>query len=240
MKNTPFRSAHSLPLLRRIADSRILVIVLLTMMFTTQTWAAEPIVWDFAQMEKQETWTEGNTYTIESTDGSKTKMLYTAGGNDAIKDQNNVRCLRQNGTSNGTKRTFELQVPAGMGTLAIEYTANAGKWDITDGQKGGPLLTGYVGGTTSANITVATSLYFTTTSKGYITKITWTPSLPDTYYTFHQGVDGATADTWTIRNLKQVGAGTEWQLSDYTFPAGSEGLSFYVGKNGNFIDGSSV
>lgn len=40
MKNTPFRSAHSLLSARRIADSRILVIVLLAMMFTCEAEAA--------------------------------------------------------------------------------------------------------------------------------------------------------------------------------------------------------
>ena len=159
---------------------------------TQSAWGVVPVVWDFTGMSAS-SFTEGQSYNFTASDGVSI-MTYTAGGKDAIVAPNNsFSYLKQNGTSSDGKRDFELKV-TGKGKIKIETTSSdrKGKWNIYDGSSKGTLLVedyvGFPSGGTEAEtieLTVNTSLYFTTTTKGYIYKITWTPSSspssPSTY-----------------------------------------------------------
>ena len=157
---------------------------------TQSAWGADAVVWDFTGMSASE-FTEGSQYDFKASDGVSI-MTYTAGSSDAIITQkNSFSYLKQNGKSSGSKRDFELKVK-GKGKIKIETITNAGKWNIYDGSSAGTALVkdyvGFLSGnaeTETIELTVNTSLYFTTTTKGYIYKITWTPSSspssPSTY-----------------------------------------------------------
>ena len=140
-------------------------------------------------------------------------MTYTAGGSDGIVAPNNSNSyLKQNGATskNSSNRCFELKV-TGKGKIKIETTSNTGKWNIYDGSSTGTaLVKDYVGfqsgnpETETIELTVNTSLYFTTTAKGYIYKITWTPSSspssPSTYtvtYDANEGTCGTASATYS-------------------------------------------
>lgn len=162
---------------------------------TQSAWGADAVVWDFTK-KAAVAFTEGNSYDFKASDSSSV-MTYIAGKDDCIYKDG---YLKQNGaTKDDAKRCFELKV-TGKGKIKIETTSTVGKWKIYDGSsKTDVLVTGYVGfqsgktETETAELTVSNSLYFTTTTKGYIYKITWTPaSSSSSPYTVTYDANGGT------------------------------------------------
>ena len=142
---------------------------------TQSAWGADPVVWDFTKESASE-FTQGESYKFTAPDGVS-EMTYTAGKSDAIERKNSVSYLKQNGASSGTQRDFELKVK-GKGKIKIETITNKGEWNIYDGSSTGTLLVenyvGFLSGDTEAEtieLTVNTSLYFTTTTKTDVTSI---------------------------------------------------------------------
>ena len=167
---------------------------------------AADIVWDFSTYTKEVSLTNNKTYEYTATDGTK-KLWYTAGSSEKIVS---TGYLKENGRSgsgtitelDGTKvsgmnRTFRLFI-SGTGKLTITCTDQIGKYDAYDGSaKGTQLLKAYTANTTSATITVTTSpLYITTSSKGYVSKITWSPE-GSGYTITYQTNDGTSVDQAT-------------------------------------------
>lgn len=146
------------------------------------------IVWDFTQ-ETAQTLTEGETYTFTANDGSTT-LTYKAGSGDKI--EGTPSYLRENGGTNSAgARGIFLNVQ-GQGTLSIYCKdTNKGVYECYNGSASGTKLadyTAYIGNedpnyTSTVNVTDANGLFIKTTTKGYIYKITWTPTTaPTTQY----------------------------------------------------------
>lgn len=116
MKNTPFRSAHSLLLLRRIADSRILVIVLLTMMFTCEAEAANSgsATRTISEDGLTCTWTELNFTVDQNTTYGNNGLYFNAGTDGSISTSNNAVNIKSG-------RIMYVLVPSATatGTLTI-------------------------------------------------------------------------------------------------------------------------
>ncbi len=130
-------------------------------------------------------------------------MWYTAGSSNEL----NTTYLKENGKSSsdtiteidGTKisgQTHAIRLfVTGKGKLTIDCdNSNVGKYNAFDGSfTGTQLLDGYCANTTSEAITVTTSpLCITTSTKGYITKITWSPDASTTYTITYNTNGGST------------------------------------------------
>lgn len=176
-------------------------------------------------------------YTYTATDGNTT-MTYTAGKDDAIEEDGDGNYLKLNGSSNSSgRRCFELAV-TGKGKIKIETCTNTGTWIIYDGPQSGKVLAEKCSGfntgsaeTETAEIEAGTSLYFSTTAKGYIRKITWTPT--GDYYSFHYGEKG---QAYSVRKFQRVGTTNEWRIKDFIFPDVNTDQACYVGKNGSWYN----
>ena len=111
-------------------------------------------------------------------------MTYQASSGDVIVERNGGNYLKLNGASKSDGRRCFVLAVTGKGKIKIETYSNTGKWIIYDGSQSGPVLAGAYSGfntgskpeTETAEITAGTSLYFYTSEKGYIRRITWTPS----------------------------------------------------------------
>lgn len=144
--------------------------------------AADAVVWDFTQLPK-DTLIADQKYPYKATDGSTT-MTYQASSGDVIVERNGGNYLKLNGASKSDGRRCFVLAVTGKGKIKIETYSNTGKWIIYDGSQSGPVLAGAYSGfntgskqeTETAEIEASTSLYFYTTEKGYIRRITWTPS----------------------------------------------------------------
>lgn len=149
---------------------------------------AADVVWDFSEAGAQSL-ANNNTYSFLASDGT-TEMRYTAGSSDAIVAPSGSKAgyLKENGKTGGgsakdtdgttainKNRLIRLFV-TGTGTLTISCTDNIGEYNIYDGQGGTTLAEAYTANTTSSTLTVNNLLWIETSVKGYINKITWTPS----------------------------------------------------------------
>lgn len=144
--------------------------------------AADAVVWDFTQLPK-DTLIADQKYTYKATDGS-TNMTYQASSGDVIVEDDGGNYLKLYGSSNKSGRRHFVLAVTGKGKIKIETCTNTGTWKIYDGSQNGTILaekysgfnTGSKQETETAEIEASTSLYFYTTTKGNIRKITWTPS----------------------------------------------------------------
>ena len=115
-------------------------------------------------------------------------MTYQAGSKDAIVEDDGGNYLKLNGTSNSSGRRCFVLAVTGKGKIKIETYSNTGTWKIYDDSQSGTVLadaySSFTTGSTeteTAEIEAGTSLYFYTTAKGNIRKITWTPSSSSSY-----------------------------------------------------------
>lgn len=144
--------------------------------------AADAVVWDFTKLSK-DTLIADKKYTYMATDGSTT-MTYQASSGDVIVEDDGGNYLKLYGSSNKSGRRHFVLAVTGKGKIKIETYSNTGIWKIYDGSQSGKVLvekysgfnTGSKQETETAEIEASTSLYFYTTTKGNIRKITWTPS----------------------------------------------------------------
>lgn len=176
-------------------------------------------------------------YTYTATDGNTT-MTYTAGKNDAIEEDDGGNYLKLNGGSNSEGRRCFVLAVTGKGKIKIETCTNTGPWKISDGSQNGTVLVEEYFGfntdskqeTETAEIEASTSLYFYTSDKGYIRRITWTPS---DYYSFHYGEKGK---AYSQLKFQRVGTTNEWRIKDFVFPDVDTDQACYVGKNGSWYN----
>lgn len=202
--------------------------------------AADAVVWDFTKLSKDSLIAD-KKYTYKATDGSTT-MTYQASSGDVIVEDDGGNYLKLYGSSNKSGRRHFVLAVTGKGKIKIETYSNTGKWKIYDGSQNGTVLadaysgfnTGSKQETETAEIEASTSLYFYTTTKGNIRKITWTPSeSTGDYYSFHYGEKGG---IYTQLKFQQVGSTTEWRIDNFILPDENNNQACYVGKNGNWKD----
>lgn len=201
--------------------------------------AADAVVWDFTKLSKASL-TDNQKYTYKATDGNTT-MTYQAGSDDAIVENGGGNYLKLNGNSNTNGRRCFVLAVTGKGKIKIETYSNTGTWKIYDGSQSGTVLADVYSGfntgsteTETAEIEAGTSLYFFTSDKGYIRKITWTPSeSTGDYYSFHYGEKG---QAYSVCKFQCVGTTNEWRIKDFVFPDVNTDQACYVGKNGSWYN----
>lgn len=210
---------------------------------TQSAWGADAVVWQFSSVTKG-TLTAGTKYSYNDMSNQNT-MEYIAGSSCSIDDltSNSItnRCIKMGGgTKNGT-RVFILNI-TGKGTLSIETNGtNVGSWTGQEtSSEGVKLFEKYLGydgtsatpsPTVTAEINVASNLYLTTSSKAYVSKITWipssSPSSPSTY-TVTYDLDGGSGTAPTQASLCEgetfkVASADGITKTCYTFAGWSDG-----------------
>ena len=169
-------------------------------------------------------------------------MTYQASSGDVIVEDDGGNYLKLYGSSNKSGRRHFVLAVTGKGKIKIETYSNTGIWKIYDGSQSGKVLvekysgfnTGSKQETETAEIEASTSLYFFTTAKGYIRKITWTPSeSTGDYYSFHYGEKG---QAYSVRKFQRVGTTNEWRITDFVFPDVNTNQACYVGKGGSWYN----
>ena len=216
----------------------------------------QDVVWDFTDLAAQ-SFEDGKTYSFMSTDNTK-EMRYSAGS--SAKADNKDGYLKENGktggatvkdidgtTDLGKTRLIRLFV-TGKGNLTINCNGTNGAYKVLDGSASGTTLISSLAANTESNqISVSSSLWIETTTKGYITTIKWSPSAAATEaftVTFNAGDYG----TCATASLKETSAGAGVTLpavtptDGYTFngwftaatggsKAGEAGATYYPTAN---------
>ena len=155
----------------------------------------DAITWDFTDLTAKD-FGNGESASYKADNGT-TEMRFTAKNSDdkiIAKDGTTPGYLKENGTSAnisgkdidgetaiGKSRLIRLFV-TGKGVLRINCNSAIGVYNVynsnatntaSDGESA--LITGYTANTNSSTINVTNGLWIETTTKGYITSISWTP-----------------------------------------------------------------